>query len=262
MKAQRMFSTLMGIATAVAMTSALWVGAASAAPAEIQIKIRGQDLSTGQVMVDSVTATQSGWIGIFKDAAATPDAFVGYAPVAQGMDSDFMVDINTTRAASAATLYAELLVDQSGTGVFDLNTAAPAAGTPIVAFATEAAAQPAAPMAAATVAQGKAGEQIAIKAQDLSSGQIMVDSVMAGQAEWLGIYRSPSLAPDTLVGYTPMQQGQNSSRTVDINTQRVGSAPTLWAALVVDQSGTGEFDAHTVAPDANTPVVGFGTAAQ
>ena len=259
MKAQKMFSTLMGIVTVVAVTSVLWVGAVSAAPADIQIKIRAQDLNTGEVMVDSVTAAQPGWIGIFKDPTATPDTLVGYAPVSQGVDANFTVDINTGRVGSAPTLYAELLVDQSGTGMFDVNTVAPATGTPIVGFATEASAHAAAPMAPAPVVQSKAGEQIKIKAQDFTvTGQIVVDSVVAAQAGWLGIYKSAGLTPDELVGFVPVQPGQNTNLTVDINSKRAGDTPTFWAQLLTDPNGSGVFDAN--APiDSNTPVVAFGT---
>jgi hypothetical protein len=260
MKTQKMFSTLMGIVAVVTMTSMLWAGAASAAPAGIQIKINAQDLNTGEVMVDSVTAAQPGWIGIFKDPTATPDALVGYAPVSQGVDANFTVDIDTNRVGSAPTLYAELLVDQSGTGMFDVNTIAPATGTPIVGFATEAA-QAAAPMAPAPVVQSKTGEQIKIKAQDLTvTGQIVVDSVVAAQAGWLGIYKSAGLTPDELVGFVPVQPGQNTNLMVDINSNRVGDTPTLWAQLLTDPNGWGVFDAN--APiDSNTPVVAFATQA-
>jgi hypothetical protein len=262
-----MFSTLLGVATIVTMASLWLVGAASAAPASVQIKIRNQDCcDTGEVVVNSVVAAQDGWLGIYKDATATPGSLIGYAPVHQGQNTSFTVDIESNRVESSATLYAELLVDESGTGMFDINTVAPAPNTPIVAFATETAVQPAAPMApassAAPVVQTKFANQIKIMGQDCcDTGEVVVSSITAAQDGWLGIYKDATAAPGSLVGYAPVHRGQNTSFTVDIESYRIGSAPALWAQLLVDESGTGMFDINTVAPAPNTPVVGFATQA-
>jgi len=155
-------------------------------------------------------------------------------------------------------------VDESGTSIFDVSTVAPAPNTPVVAFATETAVQPAAPVASALrvapVAQGKFANQIKIKGQDCcDTGEVVVDSVTAAQAGWLGIYKDATAAPGALVGYAPVHLGQNTSFTVDIESYRVGSAPALWAQLLVDESGTGMFDINTVAPAPNTPIVAFAT---
>jgi Tfp pilus assembly protein PilX len=58
-----------------------------------------------------------------------------------------------------------------------------------------------------------------------------------------------------------VHQGQNMGLTADVNSGRVGQAPTLWAALLVDKSGFGVFDINTVALAPNTPIVGFATVA-
>ena len=266
MKAQRIFSTLLGVATIVAMASLSWVGAASAAPAPSQtINISDQNCcDTGEIMVNSVTAAQDGWIGIFKDSTATMDELMGYAPVHQGQNVGFTADIDSQRVGDAATLYAALLVDTSGTGVFDVSTVALAPNTPIVAFATQATPQPAAPAAtpasSAPVTQGNLTDQINIKAQNCcDTGEVVIDSVTAAQDGWIGIFKDANASMSELVGYTPLHQGQNVGLTADIDSQRVGDAATLYAALLVDTSGTGVFDVSTVALAPGTPIIAFAT---
>jgi len=263
MKTQRTFSVLLTAIAVIAMAGLGVVGTASAAvPGPVQIAIKAQNCcDTGLVVIDSVTAAQDGWLGIFKDSTASLDALVGYTPVHQGQNMGLTADVNSGRVGQAPTLWAALLVDESGFGVFDINTVALAPNTPIVGFATEAAAQPAVP-AAPTTAAAPGPVQITIKAQNCcDTGEVVINSVTATQDGWLGIFKDSTASLDALVGYTPVHQGQNMGFTADVNSGRVGQAPTLWAALLVDESGTGIFDINGVALAPNTPIVGFATEA-
>jgi hypothetical protein len=269
MKKQRSYTPLLGLVVAVVVTSLSVAGIASAAPAVPPIVVKAQDCcDNGVVVVDSVTAAQDGWLGIFKNANGSIGSLVGYVPVVKGQTGSLMVDVNSKRVGLAATLWAGLLVDESGTGIFDPSTVALAPTSPLVAFATAAApaavpaapaAVPAAPVAAAAEAPaGPVANQITIKAQDFSStGMLLVDSVTAAQDGWLGIFKDPTGSVGALVGYAPVVKGQNTRFTVDVNTQRTSSAVTLWAGLLVDVSGTGVFDVNSVALAPSSPLVAF-----
>jgi len=59
---------------------------AQAAPVANQITVRDQNLDTGIVVVDSVTAARSGWVVVYKDPDFTVENLVGYAPVHAGLN--------------------------------------------------------------------------------------------------------------------------------------------------------------------------------
>jgi len=97
-------------------------GAASSAvsaPKQNKISVRRQDASDGQVIVDSVTAAQDGWLLIYNDANGTLDSPLGFAPVRQGTSTNVVVDIKTTKRNGdddlSATLWATLVADPNAT---------------------------------------------------------------------------------------------------------------------------------------------------
>ncbi len=59
-------------------------GTALAAAAPNQITVHDQDLNSGVIVLDSVTAAQDGWVVIYKNPNFTSGEIVGYAPGASG----------------------------------------------------------------------------------------------------------------------------------------------------------------------------------
>jgi hypothetical protein len=90
---------------------------AVSAPIQSKISVRRQDASDGQVIVDSVSAAQDGWLLIWNDANGAPDSPLGFAAVHQGTSTNVVVDIKTTKRNGdddlSATLWATLVADPS-----------------------------------------------------------------------------------------------------------------------------------------------------
>ncbi len=104
------------IAVVVAVSMA---GRVQAATPPSQISVRNQDLGSGVIMIDSVTAPQDGWIVIYKSTNFTPGDIVGYAPVHQGANSNVKVTIDTEKVGDLPTLWARLHTDNDVKGLFE-----------------------------------------------------------------------------------------------------------------------------------------------
>jgi hypothetical protein len=109
---------------------------------------------------------------------------------------------------------------------------------------------------------------IVVQAQDCcDSGVVVVDSAMAPQDGWLGIFRSSDGALSSLVGFVPVVKGQNGELRVSVESNRIGSASTLWAGFIVDPTGLGTtrpnflFSPNNLVLAPNSPLVAFGTTA-
>jgi hypothetical protein len=63
-----------------------------------QLTVNSQDITTGIVVVSSVTAAQDGWIVIYKNPNLMPSEIVGYVPVYQGPNTDVKVTLDKGRA--------------------------------------------------------------------------------------------------------------------------------------------------------------------
>ena len=83
------------------------------------IVVKNQDLSTGVIVVDSVTAPVDGWIVVYKSPNFTPGQIVGYAPVYQGVNTGVKVTIDTAKVGQLPTLWAILHSDGGVPGVFE-----------------------------------------------------------------------------------------------------------------------------------------------
>ena len=88
-------------------------------PKTDQITVHTQDLNTRIVTIDSVTATQDGWVVIYDDPSFSPWSIVGYAPVYQGNNTGVKVSINIAEVTGLPTLWAVLHVDNGVKGLFE-----------------------------------------------------------------------------------------------------------------------------------------------
>ena len=281
MKTLKSKSAVWGLALALALASLMVAVPAGAAPLNAggnAIVVHAQDVTAGQVFVNSVTAAQDGWLLIWKDANGAPDGLLGYAPVHQGMNTNIAVDIRTTNRQGdddiSATLWATVMPDSSA----DIPFAAPdplivpAYSVLSVAFASSTAAGMAPAMASAALpttggaSSAPLSNKIAIRRQDTDNGAVIVDSVTATQAGWLLIWRDANGSPDELLGYAAVHQGVNTGIVVDIKTTTRGEnsliTPTLWATLVADPNAMTPFAVPDSAITGNSQLmVGFGSTA-
>jgi hypothetical protein len=242
----------------VAMTVLAMAGAPGVQAAALpnQITVHNQDLTSGVIIVDSVTAAQDGWIVVYKNPDFREGDIVGYAPVYKGTHTGVKVTIDTAKVGDLPTLWIELHADNGVPGLFEWGLRSlPYDDVPvaqngqlvIAAFATTAAA-PSQESAASTtggraaVPPAVSANQIVISNQDVSNGIIVASSVSVAQDGWLVIYKNPNLTPGEIVGYAWVHAGANSGVKVTINTARIGDQPTLWAELHADNGVPGLFE--------------------
>ena len=114
-------AVVMAITVAVSMAG----GVLAAAPAS-QINVRDQDLNTGVIVIDSVTAPQDGWVVVYKNPNFTTGDIVGYAPVRQGVNTNVKLTVDTNKLYTdkdkttlQPTLWVQLHVDNDVMGLFE-----------------------------------------------------------------------------------------------------------------------------------------------
>jgi hypothetical protein len=272
-------------------------GTAFAAATPNQITVHNQDLNTGVILLDSVTAAQDGWVVVYKDPNFTSGEIVGYAPVKAGTNKDVKVTIDTAKVGEAPTLWARLHVDNDVAGIFEWGyrgqpyndipvvqngqfvvtgfaTAADEGQAPSTAPVAVVVSKPAVVTAPKPVVSTKPTAPtgpIVVKNQDLNTGVILIDSVTAPQDGWVVVYKNPNdLTGGQIVGYAPVKQGANTNVKVTIDTAKVGDAPTLWTVLQADNDVKGVFEwgwkgqpynDQPVVENGHNVVAAFGTAA-
>jgi hypothetical protein len=290
------WKTLIVAAAVLALGSV--AGSALAAAAPNQITAHDQDITSGVIVIDSVTAAQDGWVVIYRNPNFTSGEIVGYAPVHQGSNTDVKVTLDTAKVGDLPTLWAQLHVDNDVKGIFEwglrgmpLNdTPVVQNGQPVVAsFGTAAsmaaptmtsaptvpvASAPAAPVttkAPVTAKPAATTGPIVIADQDLNSGVIVASSVTSPVDGWIVVYKDPNnFTAGQIVGYAPVHMGANSNVKVTIDTAKAGDLPTLFAVLQADNGVPGIFEwgwkgqAYDDAPvveNGHNIMTGFGTAA-
>ncbi len=238
-------SVLLGLSLALVWATFWAASPTSAAPYTAGVNVivvRAQDVNDGQIVVDSVTAAEDGWLLIRKDHRGAPRDVIGFVPVHRGTTTNARVDIQTSDVSGndniTPTLWATLVADPDAV----LPFASPGPGitkyasVAVVAFAS-------------SIAQGRAsgassssgaakGNNITVRAQATNTGQIVVDSVTATQDGWLLIRQDRQGAPGNMIGFVPVRRGTTTNARVDIQlTDFYGDdniTPTLWATLVAD----------------------------
>jgi hypothetical protein len=250
----------------VVLTVAAFMGVAAAQAAALpnQVVVKTQEIGSGIIVVESVTAAQDGWIVIYKNPNFTTGAIVGYAPVRQGANTNVKVTIDTEKISDQPTLWARLHVDNEVKGLLEVGQGDLADNDgPVVqngqdvvtAFGTAtrfaaaaetvstAAAPAPAPVVSRPVKTTKPAaallNQIVVKSQGINSGVIVVESVTAAQDGWIVIYKNPNFTLGEIVGYAPVRQGTNTNVKVTIDSAKIGDQPTLWARLHVDNEVKG-----------------------
>ncbi len=219
----------------------LW-GAVGTGTGANAIVVHAQDVNAGQVMVDSVTAAKDGWLLIRKDKKGAPGDVIGFAPVRQGTSTNVRVDIQPNDIFGndniTPTLWATLVADSSALAPF----ASP--GPSITQYTSVAVVAFASSIARGLTASGMGSSgatnkyKIAVRAQDVNGGQVIIDSVTAAQGSWLLIRKDRKGAPDDMIGFASVPPGTTRNARVDLQlTDYYGEdniTPTLWATLVAD----------------------------
>ena len=264
----------------IALVTLFLIGVVGAQAATVfnQMTIHDQNIdATSIVLVDSVTASQSGWVVIYKSPDFTADNEVGHAAVHEGTNLGVKVNVSLPLINHRPMLWAVLQSDQGTPGVFEWGNEdrayadAPIAQNGQVVMAQFATTVAPLPAFLTTVSGGAAPsktppDSIKISDQNLDSGIILLDSVTTDQNGWVVIYKNPNLTPGEIVGFAPVYIGTNThvKVTIDtskinaskINTSKMAQAPVLWAQLHSDGGIQGVFEWGTQGqPFSDWPVV-------
>jgi hypothetical protein len=230
-----------------------------------------------------VTATQDGWLFIRKDANGTPGGVIGFAPVHQGANTDVRVDIQLISRSGGdnltRTLWATFVPDSNALMAFATpdTTVQEEGSAAMVGFSSTGANSAAQTSAAATSQALTTGgtssssnaanaNKIVLRAQDVSTGQVIADSVTVAQDGWLLIHKDANGAPGAVIGFAPVHPGVNTDVRVDIQLTGVNGndniAPTLWATLVADPNAAYPLQSPSADVQAEGPLaqVGFASA--
>lgn len=247
------------VARSLVLTTALvmlLVAAAGthAAPAANQITVRDQNLDTGIVVVDSVTAARSGWVVIYKNPDFTVENLVGYAPVHEGLNLGVKVVVSLPKIDRQPALWMVLQADNGVAGVFEWGLKERAYNDDPLAemgqvVMTQFATTAQAPLPAMLeMASGGASlkslpaDQITIHNQDVRSGVILVDVITTTEPGWVVFYKDPNFTPGEIVGYAPVYPGVNTNVKATINTTKLGKSREVWAQLHKDDGLRGVFE--------------------
>ena len=226
-------SVLLVAVMAFALTGATMVQAATFTN---QIAVENQNVNSGVVVIDSVTAAQDGWVVIYKDPSLDSNDIVGHAWVHQGVNPGVKVIVNMPAIGNPSMLWAAYLADDEEPSVRQNwgpnglpGTAAQNAPTAVTAFATTA--NP----ALGTTSAKTITDRISIHNQDIASGLALVDSVTTNQNGWVVLYRSPDFSSGNIVGYAPVYRGTNTNLLVKVDASKLqDQQTTLWAQLHAD----------------------------
>ena len=190
----------------------------------------------GTVVISSVTLPDGGWAVVYADEAGEPGQVLGYTEVGPGSSSDIPVTVDPYLATP--TMHVRLHQDAGEAGEFEY----PGADEPL----------PAAEPAAATF---PVDVQVVIPAlsvgdQEVSreQSQIVVDQVSAPGPAWVALHADDGGEPGTILGQTPVREGQNDSVVIDFDWRR--ATRPLHVVLYRDEGESGRFEPDT----ADSPV--------
>ncbi len=120
-------------------------------------------------------------------------------------------------------------------------------------------------VASASAQTGGTANQIVIRSQDTSTGQIVVETVIAAQDGWLVVYSDTTWSAASAIGWVPVRKGVNTNLKVNISAEVAEPLATLWAVLHVDRDVFGLLELPTidgpVQENGKMVMVAFGTQA-
>lgn len=218
----------------LALTITSVVLAAKTTPPANSIFVHNQEMNTGVVTIDQVTAAQPGWVVVYKRADLAPDMIVGYAPVKAGDNAGVRVTLQTNRLDDVNTLWVRLHEDKGVKGQFEW-------GFQNKAYNDGPVAENGQPVITTFAPKGSGADlgvvpAISVKSQATHKNSIIIDSVTTPVDGWVVIFKDPSLRPSEIVGHVPVYHGVNQNVKAAIQAWRLDKTPTLWAALYEDKA--------------------------
>lgn len=235
MKRQIRFLTSSVLLVAVIAFALVGATTVQAAAFTNQIAVENQNVDTGVVVIDSVTAAQNGWVVIYKNPNLDSNEIVGHAWVHQGVNEGVKVIVDMSTIGNPSTLWAAFLADNTepsvrqNWGLHGLpGSAAHSTPAAVTAFATTGNTGTVSSSAKAVT------DSITVHDQNINSDLALINSVTTNQDGWVVLYRSPKFDPGDIVGYAPVYRGTNTDLLIALDANKVKDQPTLWAQLHAD----------------------------
>jgi len=192
------------------------------------VEVSDQDASSGSVTIQKVVAADPGWIVIHTESDGSPGPIVGYAQVNAGENDNVTVGIDT--GAATEKLFAMLHLDAGTMGTYEfpgddvpVKNGDAIVMTPFMVTLPQASITPA----------------VTVSDQE-TSGQVTIAEVYAADPGWIVIHTDSDGAPGPIVGYAPVQQGENEDVVVDIDLE--AATEKLFAMLHLDAGTMGTYE--------------------
>ncbi len=195
-------------------------------PIEPSVAVSDQDVSEGNVSIESVMAAAPGWLAIHVSKGGAPGPVIGQTPVIVGYNPDVGVAIDLSQATGQ--LFAMLHLDEGTVGVYEF----PGADGPV--FAGEA------PVNVPFNATFAVTPAVTVSDQAAAEGTVTIDKVSAAEAGWIAIHTDASGSPGPVIGFAPVGVGHNQNVVVEIFEAQ--ATPILYAMLHVDAGVIGEYN--------------------
>ena len=195
-------------------------------PIEPSVTVTDQDVSEGNVSIESVMAAAPGWLVIHISQGGAPGPVIGQSPVIVGYNPEVGVAIDLSQATGQ--LFAMLHLDEGAAGVYEF----PGADAPV--FSGEA------PVNVAFNATFEVTPFVSVSDQLVAEGTVTIDKVSAAEAGWIAIHTDASGSPGPVIGFAPVGIGHNQNVVVEIDEAQ--ATPILYAMLHVDAGVIGEYN--------------------
>jgi plastocyanin len=195
-------------------------------PIEPSVTVTDQDVSEGNVSIESVLAAAPGWLAIHISQGGAPGPVIGQSPVIVGYNPEVGVAIDLSQATGQ--LFAMLHLDEGTAGVYEF----PGADGPV--FAGEA------PVNVGFNVTFEVTPFVSVSDQVLAESTVTIDKVSAAEAGWIAIHIDASGSPGPVIGFALVGVGHNQNVAVEIDEAQ--ATPILFAMLHLDAGVLGEYN--------------------
>jgi plastocyanin len=193
------------------------------------VEVQDQELVQGSITVANVVSEGPGWIVIHADAGGSPGPVLGFAPVQDGENSDVTVEL--AEDGRTETLYAMLHTDAGQSGTYEF----PGDDGPVQVDG-----QVVAPAFQVTGGLAMITPAVEVQDQEIVQGSVTVATVVSDGPGWIVIHADAGGSPGPVLGFSPVQNGENSDVTVELDL--AGLTGKLYAMLHTDAGQTGTFE--------------------
>ncbi len=229
---------VIGLALGLLLSMVALAGAQGVTPS---VTVNDQPIVDGKVTIAEVVSDGPGWLVIHAQKDGKPGPVIGHSPVAAGVNSDVVVEIDVANATE--TLYAMLHTDAGEIGTYEFP--GPDAPVAVDGKVVTPAFQVTGGLA---MAMETVTPEITVVDQEVTDGTVVIPVAIAAEPGWVVIHIDGGGKPGPVIGWAPVQAGENRDVKVSIDVQK--ATETLFAMLHVDRGAMGTYEF----PGADVPV--------